>query len=99
MFRRPILIARGLNFTNLIYLESKLSRLIILQLSKGQVKVIFGFQRTKALKKKSGDDGTVGTPVPIPNTEVKRSNGDDSPSGAKAASCRAFSFIGVYLGG
>jgi hypothetical protein len=26
------------------------------------------------------------TPVPIPNTEVKRSWGDDSPIGAKVAS-------------
>ena len=30
------------------------------------------------LKEKSGDDGEVDTPVPIPNTEVKHFNADGS---------------------
>ena len=36
---------------------------------------IFSFERL-TLKKKSGDDGTVDTPVNIPNTEVKHRNGE-----------------------
>ena len=39
--------------------------------------------------KKSGDDGTVDTPVPIPNTEVKHRNGDCIRK-ERLARCRAF---------
>ena len=31
-----------------------------------------------SVKKRSGDDSEVDTPVPIPNTEVKHFSGDDS---------------------
>ena len=40
-------------------------------------------------EKKSGDDGTVDTPVPIPNTEVKHRNGDCIRK-ERLARCRAF---------
>jgi hypothetical protein len=40
-------------------------------------------------EKKSGGDGAVDTPVPIPNTEVKHRSGDDIRKD-KIASCRAF---------
>ena len=42
-----------------------------------------------SFEKKSGDDGTVDTPVPIPNTEVKHRNGDCIRK-ERAARCRAF---------
>ena len=46
--------------------------------------VIFSFERTiYSLIKKSGGDGAVDTPVPIPNTEVKHCSGEDSPLGQK----------------
>ena len=39
--------------------------------------LISGFQGlTWKNKKKSGDNGTVDTPVPIPNTEVKHRSGE-----------------------
>ena len=38
--------------------------------------IISSFQRT-ALMKKSGGDGAVDTPVPIPNTEVKHRSGEN----------------------
>ena len=44
-------------------------------------------------EKKSGDDGTVDTPVPIPNTEVKHLSGDNS----MACSCEDSTLPG-YLG-
>ena len=40
--------------------------------------VIFSFERTiYSLIKKSGGDGAVDTPVPIPNTEVKHRSGEN----------------------
>ena len=42
-----------------------------------------------SFEKKSGDDGTVDTPVPIPNTEVKHRNGDCIRK-ERVARCRAF---------
>ena len=42
-----------------------------------------------SFRKKSGDDGTVDTPVPIPNTEVKHRNGDCILR-ERLARCRAF---------
>ena len=46
--------------------------------------------------KKSGDDGTVDTPVPIPNTEVKHRNGDCIRK-ERVARCRAFFFAFFYV--
>ena len=46
-------------------------------------------------EKKSGDDGTVDTPVPIPNTEVKHRNGDCIRK-ERVARCRAF-FLPFYF--
>ena len=43
--------------------------------------LLFGFERTIKSSfriKKSGDDSKVETPVPMPNTEVKHFNGEDS---------------------
>ena len=45
--------------------------------------------------KKSGDDGTVDTPVPIPNTEVKHRNGDCIRK-ERVARCRAF-FLPFFM--
>ena len=39
--------------------------------------VIFSFERIISLNKKSGGDGAVDTPVPIPNTEVKHRSGEN----------------------
>ena len=49
-------------------------------------------------EKKSGDDGTVDTPVPIPNTEVKHRNGDCIRKD-RVARCRAFFllFFSMFL--
>ena len=49
-------------------------------------------------EKKSGDDGTVDTPVPIPNTEVKHRNGDCIRK-ERGARCRAFFllFFSMFL--
>ena len=47
-------------------------------------------------EKKSGDDGTVDTPVPIPNTEVKHRNGDCIRK-ERLARCRAFFLLFLYL--
>ena len=49
-------------------------------------------------KKNNGDDSWVDTPVPIPNTEVKHSNADDSGD-AKIGSCHFFNAKkrGCYL--
>ena len=45
---------------------------------------ISGFQGTEgSLGKKSGGDGAVGTPVPIPNTEVKHRSGEGSSLGGE----------------
>ena len=41
------------------------------------------------LKKKSGGDGAVDTPVPIPNTEVKHYKAEDSIKDAKIRRCQA----------
>ena len=46
-------------------------------------------------EKKSGDDGTVDTPVPIPNTEVKHRNGDCIRK-ERVARCRAFFFAFLF---
>ena len=43
------------------------------------------------IKKESGDDDVVDTPVPIPNTEVKHHRGYGIRKG-RAASCRALFF-------
>ena len=51
--------------------------------------IIFSFERTISLEKKSGGDGAVDTPVPIPNTEVKHRSGEDIRKD-KIASRRAF---------
>ena len=52
---------------------------------------IFTFQVSK---KRSGDDGKVDTPVPIPNTEVKHFNADGSKFNlARVGSCQALSLI------
>ena len=50
-----------------------------------------------SFEKKSGDDGTVDTPVPIPNTEVKHRNGDCIRK-ERVARCRAF-FLPFYFVG
>ena len=34
-------------------------------------------EQSSFYRKKSGDDGAVDTPVPIPNTEVKHRSGED----------------------
>ena len=47
-------------------------------------------------EKKSGDDGTVDTPVPIPNTEVKHRNGDCIRK-ERVARCRAFFLLCFYV--
>ena len=39
----------------------------------------------------------VATPVPIPNTEVKRCSGDDSPIGAKVASRQNQVFNKIFI--
>ena len=52
--------------------------------------LISGFQGL-TWEEKSGDNGTVDTPVPIPNTEVKHSRGEGSwlwP--ARITRCQAF---------
>ena len=40
-----------------------------------EIKLLFSFE---GHLKRSGDDGKMDTPVPIPNTEVKHLNGDNS---------------------
>ncbi len=58
--------------------------------------VIFSFERIISLNKKSGGDGAVDTPVPIPNTEVKHRSGEGIRKD-RIASCRAFLFYkGCY---
>ena len=57
--------------------------------------VIFSFERTISLDKKSGGDGAVDTPVPISNTEVKHRSGEDIRKD-KIASRRAFYFIRLF---
>ena len=47
-------------------------------------------------EKKSGDDGTVDTPVPIPNTEVKHRNGDCIRK-ERVARCRAFFLLFFHI--
>ena len=47
------------------------------------------------IKKESGDDDVVDTPVPIPNTEVKHRNGDCIRK-ERLARCRAFFFAFFY---
>ena len=52
--------------------------------------IISSFERTiYSLRKKSGGDGAVDTPVPISNTEVKHRSGEDIRKD-KIASRRAF---------
>ena len=53
--------------------------------------IISSFERTiySLIKKKSGGDGAVDTPVPISNTEVKHRSGEDIRKD-KIASRRAF---------
>ena len=43
-------------------------------------RLLFSFERSTDLseERRSGDDGKVVTPVPIPNTEVKHFHGDNS---------------------
>ena len=49
-------------------------------------------------KKQSGDNGTVDTPVPIPNTEVKHSRGEGSwLRPARITRCQAFFIIFFWL--
>ena len=58
--------------------------------------VIFSFERIISLIKKSGGDGAVDTPVPIPNTEVKHRSGEDIRKD-KIASRRAFFIFKILL--
>ena len=56
---------------------------------------ISGFQGTEgSLGKKSGGDGAVGTPVPIPNTEVKHRSGEGSSLGGENSAPPGFFFYG-----
>ena len=58
--------------------------------------IIASFERTISLKKKSGGDGAVDTPVPIPNTEVKHRSGEDIRKD-KIASRRAFFISKIFI--
>ena len=51
----------------------------------------FSENDSDTIKKESGDDDVVDTPVPIPNTEVKHHRGYGIRKG-RAASCRALFF-------
>ena len=52
------------------------------------------FERSmESVKRRSGGDGGVETPVPIPNTEVKHPSGDDSWSCA----CENSSLPGLFF--
>ena len=57
--------------------------------------IISSFERTISSLKKSGGDGAVDTPVPIPNTEVKHRSGEDIRKD-KIASRRAFFISLIY---
>ena len=49
-------------------------------------------------RKRSGDDGKMDTPVPIPNTEVKHFNADGSKFNlARVGRCQALSLKYAYL--
>ena len=60
---------------------------------RAKVKDIIWFSENDSdkIKKESGDDDVVDTPVPIPNTEVKHHRGYGIRKG-RAASCRALFF-------
>ncbi len=45
---------------------------------------------------KSGGDSAVDTPVPIPNTEVKHCNSENSPFGQRSRAAGLFLFF-VYI--
>ena len=47
--------------------------------------------------KESGDKGTVDTPVPIPNTEVKHSSGEGSWLACENSTLPGFFFICFFL--
>jgi hypothetical protein len=58
--------------------------------------IVSGVQRTiePGLKKKSGGDGAVVTPVPIPNTEVKHRSGEGILFGGENSALPGFFFLG-----
>ena len=60
------------------------------------VLIVFGFQRIKTLSKKSGSYDAVGTPVPIPNTEVKHRGDDDTWGTGENNSLPGFFVYGVF---
>jgi hypothetical protein len=75
---------------------SKLSRRNLRKSKIEHVIIVSGVQRTTepGLKKKSGGDGAVVTPVPIPNTEVKHRSGEDRTLEPENSALPGFFFYG-----
>ena len=59
--------------------------------------VIFSFERIISLIKKSGGDGAVDTPVPIPNTEVKHRSGEGIRLVGENSELLGFFFLSTYI--
>ena len=66
------------------------------KLHRKNIDIISGFQGTVGYTKKSGGDGTVVTPVPIPNTEVKHRSGEGSRAIDKNSALPGFFFYGPF---